>query len=160
MRTHTEDCRMLMHCDTALVVLALFAYELRQCAFLCCFALLDLFYLLDLFHKTKKLILFLCLLRLYNYTSNHWKLWLQSTGTILRKRRIAVTSVQYCCYCCARIHIELLTTERCLSSCGIPMCKNSYRAGTWPYSALVELNQSARYPLTLLSTALVLYLAT
>ena len=41
MRTHIEDCRMLMQCDTALVVLALFAYELRQCAFLCCFALLD-----------------------------------------------------------------------------------------------------------------------
>jgi len=41
MRTQIEDCRMLMHCDTALVVLALFAYELRQCDFLCCFALLD-----------------------------------------------------------------------------------------------------------------------
>ena len=32
---------MLMHCDIALNVLALFAYELRQCALLCCFALLD-----------------------------------------------------------------------------------------------------------------------
>ena len=40
--SHTlKTAGMLMHCDIALNVLALFAYELRQCALLCCFALPD-----------------------------------------------------------------------------------------------------------------------
>ena len=31
MRKHIEDCRMLMHCDIALNLLALFAYQGMNC---------------------------------------------------------------------------------------------------------------------------------